>query len=108
MEGFSGALVTKNPPANAGDLRCRLDPWVGKIVWRRTWQPTHVFLPEESYGQRSLWATVHMAVKSQTQLKQQQAHMPRLVEQNRKQRSKTVMKQKLLSVFVEISSYLYK
>ena len=25
------ALVVKNLPANAGDMRCRLDPWVGKI-----------------------------------------------------------------------------
>ena len=48
------ALVIKNPPANAGDMRCRLDPWVGKIPWRRKWQPTPVFLPEESHGQRSL------------------------------------------------------
>ena len=31
-----------------------LDPWVGKSPWRRTWQPTSVFLPGESHGQRSL------------------------------------------------------
>ena len=30
------------------------DPWVGMILWRRTWQPTLVFLPGESHGQRSL------------------------------------------------------
>ena len=29
-------------------------PWVGKIPWRRKWQPTPVFLPGESQGQRSL------------------------------------------------------
>ena len=29
-------------------------PWVGKIPWRREWQPTLVFLPRESHGQRSL------------------------------------------------------
>ena len=29
-------------------------PWVGKIPWRRAWQPIPVFLPEESHGQRSL------------------------------------------------------
>ena len=28
--------------------RCGLDPWVGKIPWRRAWQPTPVFLPGES------------------------------------------------------------
>ena len=31
--------------------RCRFDPWVGK---RRKWQPTQVFLPRESHGQRNL------------------------------------------------------
>ena len=30
------------------------DPWVGKIPWRRKWQPTPVFLPGKSHGQRSL------------------------------------------------------
>ena len=30
------------------------DPWVGKIPWRRKWQPSPVFLPGESHGQRSL------------------------------------------------------
>ena len=30
------------------------DPWVGKIPWRRAWQPTPVFLPGESHGLRSL------------------------------------------------------
>ena len=33
---------------------CGFDPWVGKIPWRRAWQPTAVFLPGESHGQRSL------------------------------------------------------
>ena len=32
----------------------RFDSWVGKISWRRAWQPTPVFLPGESHGQRSL------------------------------------------------------
>ena len=35
-----------------GDLG--FDPWVGKILWRRKWQPTPVFLPGESPGWRSL------------------------------------------------------
>ena len=30
------------------------DPWVGKIPWRRAWQPTPVFFPGESHRQRSL------------------------------------------------------
>ena len=34
--------------------RRRFNLWVGKIPWRRAWQPTPVFLPGESHGQRSL------------------------------------------------------
>ena len=34
--------------------RHRFDTWVGKIPWRRKWQPILVFLPEQSHGQRSL------------------------------------------------------
>ena len=32
----------------------RFNPWVRKIPWRRKWQPTPVFLPGKSHGQRSL------------------------------------------------------
>ena len=34
--------------------RCGFDPWARKIPWRRTWQPTSVFLPEEAHQQRNL------------------------------------------------------
>ena len=34
--------------------RCGIDPWAGKMPWKRAWQPTAVFLPEEFHGQRSL------------------------------------------------------
>ena len=40
-------------------LQCRghrsltFDPWMGKSPWRRKWQPTPVFVPRESNGQRS-------------------------------------------------------
>ena len=34
--------------------RCRLDPWVRKMPWRRKWQPTPVFLSREFHGQGSL------------------------------------------------------
>ena len=34
--------------------RCCFNPWAGKIPWRRTRQPTPVFLPGESHEQRSL------------------------------------------------------
>ena len=34
--------------------RCGFSPWIGKILWRRKLQPTPVFLPWKSHGQRSL------------------------------------------------------
>ena len=47
--------MVKNSPANSRDTRLvGFHPCVGKILWRRAWQPTQVFLPEKSQGQRSL------------------------------------------------------
>ena len=47
--------MVKKPLANAGDVKTHgFDPWVGKIPWRRTREPTPVFLPGEAQGQRSL------------------------------------------------------
>ena len=46
------AQTVQNLPAKC--WRPRFDLWVGKIPWRRAWQPTPVFLPGESHGQRSL------------------------------------------------------
>ena len=34
--------------------RCGFHPWVRKIPSRRKWQPTPIFLPGESHGQKSL------------------------------------------------------
>ena len=50
--GFLAGSVVKNLSANSG--RCRFDPWVEEIPWRRKWQPTPVFLPGKSHGQTSL------------------------------------------------------
>ena len=46
--------MVKNQSANAEDKKCRFNSSVGKIPWRRVWQPTPIFLPGESHGQRSL------------------------------------------------------
>ena len=35
-------------------MKCRFNSWVGKISWKRKWQPTPVFLPGKSHWQRSL------------------------------------------------------
>ena len=52
---FPGGSVVKNLPCQY--RRCQrpgLNPRIGKIPWRRKWQPTPVFLPGESHGQRNL------------------------------------------------------
>ena len=51
--GRSGKEV-KNPSANARDTKDSFDLWVGKVPWRRRWQPAPVCLPGESHGHRSL------------------------------------------------------
>ena len=38
-------------------------PWVGKIPWKRKWQPTLVFFPNKSHGQRCLKASVHVVAR---------------------------------------------
>ena len=45
------AQMVKNMPAMR---RPGFNPWVGKIPWRREWQPTAMFLPGKSHQQRSL------------------------------------------------------
>ena len=45
--GFPGGSDGKESASNEGD---RLDPWLGRIPWRRAWQPIPVFLPGESPG----------------------------------------------------------
>ena len=45
--------------------RPHFNPWVGNIPWRRKWQPTPVFLPGNSHGQRSLVGLVRRVAKSQ-------------------------------------------
>ena len=47
------AQLVKNPPAMLVTWVRSLG-WVGKIPWRRKWQPTPVLLPGESHGGRSL------------------------------------------------------
>ena len=53
--GFpSGAVVKDLPSQRKRHKRRGLDTQVGKIHWRRKQQPTPVFLPGKSHGQRSL------------------------------------------------------
>ena len=50
--GFAGGASGKEPGCQC--RRLRLDLWVGKIPWRRKWQPTPIFLPGNPIGQRDL------------------------------------------------------
>ena len=50
-EDIPGGSAVKTLPASR---RPRFDPWVGKIPWRRKWQPCLQFLPGNSHRQRSL------------------------------------------------------
>ena len=57
------ALVLKNPPVNAGDIkRHRFNPWVGKISWRRKWQTTPVFLKNPIV--REAWQAMVHGIKN--------------------------------------------
>ena len=54
-KGFPGGTSGKEPACWCRRHKWfRFDPWVRKIPWWRDWQPTPVFLPEESQGQRNL------------------------------------------------------
>ena len=56
-------------------MRCWFNPWVGKIPWRKAWQPTPVFLPGENPMDKRAWpAMVYRAAKSRTWLKWLSTH----------------------------------
>ena len=53
--GFPGGISDKEPDCQCRTHnRCGFDLWVGKIPYRRKWQPTPVFLPGVSHEQNSL------------------------------------------------------
>ena len=54
--------------------RLRCSRCVGKIPWRRVWQPTPVFLLENSMDRGAWRATVHRVARSQTLLKRLNTH----------------------------------
>ena len=55
LRGFSSGACGKEPAfQHRRQKRHGFNPWVGKIPWRRAWQPTLVFLLGKSHGQRGL------------------------------------------------------
>ena len=62
---FPGGSDSKSVCLQCG--RPGFNPWVGKIPWRRKWQPTPVLLPGKSHGRRSLVSySFHALTKSRT------------------------------------------
>ena len=61
-----GAQTVKDLPASTGEVGSI--PGSGRSAWRRAWQPTLVFLPGESHGQRRLVGCSPRVAKSQTRL----------------------------------------
>ena len=75
--GFPGGVSGKKPACQCRrHKRHGFDAWVEKICWRRALQPTPVFLPGESHGQRSLAGYRHGVPKSPTWLKWLNMHTP--------------------------------
>ena len=60
------ALWVENPAAHVEDRRCRFDPWVGKIPWKRAWQPLQCSRLENPVDRGAWWVTVHAVAESQT------------------------------------------
>ena len=53
--GFPGGACGKELACQCRRLKILgFSPWVGKIPWRRAWQPTPVFLSGDSHGERNL------------------------------------------------------
>ena len=89
------ALAGKEPTCQCRRReRHEFDPWVGKIPWRRKWQPTPVFLFGEFHGQRSLagcssqgckeldvteWLTQHTSFPTSTHLSVFSNSAPRML-----------------------------
>ena len=76
LSGFPGCTSGKEPSYQCRrHKRHKFNPWVGKIPWRRAWQPTPVFLPGESaWTEEPGGLSVHGVTKSQTWLKQLSRH----------------------------------
>ena len=74
--GFLGGAGGKEPSCQCRKhKRHGFSPWVEKVCWRRLWQPTPVFWPRESYGQRSLKGYSSLGRKESDTTKATLAHM---------------------------------
>ena len=68
-------VLDKESACHCRRLRsCGFGPWVGKIPWRRKWQPTPEFLFGESHGQRSLAGYSPRSHKELDMMSKQHSH----------------------------------
>ena len=71
IEGFPGGPSGKDHACQWRRLkRCGFNPLVGKILWRRKWQPTQVFSPGEFHGQKSLVGCIPWGCKQSDKTEQ--------------------------------------
>ena len=59
------AQTVKNLPAMQETL---VNPWVGKIPWRREWLHTLIFLPGNPVDRGFWWAAVHGVTRNRTRV----------------------------------------
>ena len=84
---FTKSRITASPPAGClphykeFDL---LDPWVGKVPWRRKWQPIPVLLPRKFHGWRSLVGYSPWGHKGSDTTERRHFHQPLLVQRKEK------------------------
>ena len=82
--------------------RCRYDPWVGKIPWRRKWQPTLVFLPEESMDRGAWWATVQRVGHDNVSVHTHTIWLSNSTTRHIPKRNENIYTQKLKNVYSSI------
>ena len=74
--GFPGGPSGKEPCQCRRHKRHGFNPWVGKIPWRKAWQPTPVFLPGESLEHRSLVGQSPQGLTESDMTEQLSRHTP--------------------------------
>ena len=94
---FPGGSNGKEPACQCRrHKRCRFHPWVGKIPWKRAWQPTQYSCPENPMDRGAWQAIVHRVAKSQTWLRQLSRHIR--IQFSSVQFSRSVMSDSLRSM----------
>ena len=77
-EGLPGGTSGKEPACQCRRHKSRrFDPWVGKVPWRRAWQPLQYSCLENPTDRGAWRAAVHGVTKSQTRVKRLSTHTDR-------------------------------